>query len=124
PWRTVQTGWSRLASTFPRYVSQRHARRPGHDGQVNRVHAGNLTGQRVDGVFRLLERQRIRVHLRKRIAAGLDDVDRAEGIVDRHAQHAADRQLLVDHVVHRALARRAHALEAGDHDTALAVGDG
>src|SRR2546430_4879496 len=40
-----------------------------------------------------------RVHLAKRVAAGLDDVDRAERLVHPHAEHAADGQLLVDHVV-------------------------
>jgi hypothetical protein len=37
-------------------------------------------GERVDGVLGLLERQRVRVYLRKRIVPGLDDLDRAERV--------------------------------------------
>src|SRR5438552_1707040 len=93
------------------------------DRQVDRVHARHVAGQHVDRVLGLLERQRARVHLLERVAAGLDDVDGAKRLVHRHAQHATDRQLLVDDVVDRDVLRGAQALETGDDDAAPAHGD-
>ena len=43
--------------------------------------------------------------------------------VHGHTQHAPDRQLLVDHVIHRQFPRRAHALAPGHHHPAPAHGD-
>src|SRR2546421_4061762 len=94
------------------------------DREMDGFHAGYVAAQHVDRVLGLLERQRGRVHPRDRVAAGLDDVDRAERLVHRHAEHATNRQLLVDHLVHGEVLGGALPLQPGDDDAPRPDGDG
>ena len=52
-----------------------------HDGEVDRVHAGDLAGEGVDGVLRLLDGERVGVELREGVAPRLDQLDGAERVV-------------------------------------------
>src|SRR5438045_6898804 len=94
------------------------------DREMDGVHAGYVAGQHVDRVLGLRERQRGRVHPRERVAAGLDAVHRAGRLVHRHAEHATNRQLLVDHLIDGEVLGGALPLQPGDDDAPLPDGDG
>ncbi len=85
---------------------------------------GYRAGERVDGVLRLLDGEGQRVQPVEGVAPRPDDVHRPEGLRHRHAQHAANGELLVDHLVGQEPLRGPTPLEPRHHDAPAAHRDG